>query len=54
MLEAEDRARQVFDHAFITANTNGFEAFIEDLRATSWGDHYGSAWTGSCGPRRRS
>jgi molybdopterin-dependent oxidoreductase alpha subunit len=37
MLEAEDRAPgSVFDHAFITANTNGFEAFIEDLRATSW------------------
>ncbi|MDR3682549.1 MAG: FdhF/YdeP family oxidoreductase, partial [Geothrix sp.] len=37
MLEAEDRAPgTVFDQAFITAHTQGFDAFIEDLRATSW------------------
>ncbi len=37
MLEAEDRAPgTVFDHAFIAAHTHGFEAFIEDLRETSW------------------
>ena len=37
MLEAEELAPgTVFDHAFIAAHTHGFEAFIEDLRGTSW------------------
>jgi molybdopterin-dependent oxidoreductase alpha subunit len=39
MLEAEDRAPDtVFDHAFIAAHTHGFEAFIEDLRRTTWAE----------------
>ncbi|HJV49791.1 MAG TPA: FdhF/YdeP family oxidoreductase [Geothrix sp.] len=37
MLEAEDRAPgAVFDRAFITERTRGFEAFAEALRATRW------------------
>jgi molybdopterin-dependent oxidoreductase alpha subunit len=34
--EEERRPGEVFDHAFIAANTEGFEAFIEDLRAEDW------------------
>jgi anaerobic selenocysteine-containing dehydrogenase len=49
MLEAEDLAPgTVFDHAFIAAHTRGFEAFIEDLRSTSWSEITAApAWTGS-------
>ena len=28
----------IFDHAFIMAHTNGFDALVEDLEATSWTD----------------
>jgi molybdopterin-dependent oxidoreductase alpha subunit len=39
MLAAEDmRPGGVFDHEFIREFTVGYEAFIEDLRATSWDD----------------
>ncbi|WP_010584888.1 FdhF/YdeP family oxidoreductase [Schlesneria paludicola] len=37
MLEADDRSGgQVFDRQFIDAKTTGFEAFLADLRATTW------------------
>jgi molybdopterin-dependent oxidoreductase alpha subunit len=37
LLAAEDAAPgTVFDHAFIAEHTDGFEAFADDLRATSW------------------
>ena len=37
MLAAEDAAPgTVFDHAFIREHTHGHEAFVADLRATSW------------------
>jgi molybdopterin-dependent oxidoreductase alpha subunit len=37
MLEVEDSAPgSAFDRTFIAAHTRGFEAFIEDLRSTSW------------------
>lgn len=39
MLEVEDRRPgEVLDHAFIDQYTDGFEAFVEDLRAESWDD----------------
>jgi len=34
--EEERRPGEVFDHAFIAANTQGYDAFIEDLRAEDW------------------
>ncbi len=37
MLEAEERAPgTVFDHGFIAAHTEGYEALVEDLRRTPW------------------
>ena len=37
LLDEEDRRPgEVFDHAFIEANTEGLDAFIDDLRAESW------------------
>lgn len=37
MLEADERADEaLLDHAFIRANTAGFDAFAEDLRRTPW------------------
>ena len=36
MLEAEDHAPGQFDHAFIQEHTEGYEAFVEDLRAADW------------------
>ncbi|HUR59838.1 MAG TPA: FdhF/YdeP family oxidoreductase [Opitutaceae bacterium] len=39
MLEEEERRpRGVFDHAFIQEHTDGFEALLDDLRATNWDD----------------
>ncbi len=37
MLEEEDRRPgEIFDRGFIEENTEGFEAFVEDLRAVEW------------------
>lgn len=37
VLEAEDASPgEVLDHDFIQSHTQGFEAFVEDLRATEW------------------
>ena len=37
MLEDDDRSgSQIFDHKFIAEKTIGYEAFVADLRATSW------------------
>ena len=33
----------IFDHAFISAHTNGFDALVEDLGATSWADIEGAS-----------
>ncbi len=39
MLAAEDqRPGAIFDHEFIRTHTAGYEAFVEDLRGTSWDD----------------
>jgi molybdopterin-dependent oxidoreductase alpha subunit len=36
LLDEEEKRPGVFDHAFIAANTEGYDAFVEDLRAESW------------------
>ncbi len=36
LIEEEKRPGEVFDHEFIGANTEGYEAFVHDLRAESW------------------
>ena len=37
LLEEEDkRPGEVFDHAFIKGNTEGFDDFVQDLRAEDW------------------
>src|SRR4030095_4290054 len=37
MLEEDERSGgRILDHAFIRDKTHGFDAFLNDLRATSW------------------
>jgi molybdopterin-dependent oxidoreductase alpha subunit len=36
LAEEERRPGEVFDHGFIRAHTVGFDAFLDDLRHTSW------------------
>ena len=36
LIALDDETKDVLDHAFIAAHTNGFTALAEDLRATRW------------------
>ncbi|QIG91402.1 MULTISPECIES: FdhF/YdeP family oxidoreductase [unclassified Bradyrhizobium] len=36
LIEKDDVAKDVLDHAFIAEHTNGFAAFAADLRGTAW------------------
>ena len=47
MLEADERTGGgVFDHAFIREKTHGFDAFVADLKSTSWDEILRSSGVG--------